>query len=323
MKILPTQTAGKMAAGAHPSHARSVHPQRESWSTSKRLWRVYLTMLSPLVLVTLVGAVPLEKGRTVTVGTGYTERSVYQGCTGPTPYVKGVPLYASYRERLEDNVVVSSDAAVSMLRSDVQGHSDEAEDISENGAYVSGSIRLGYGGERGGIELGPSLRWTSLQKFEISNYPLLWSVSFWAGKPDLLYFFGRSLAGYESPQSIQALGMIGLGQKRSWYEAELSIPWWLPVLLYSLDSPAQSSPAAELHIGVRASQRLWLAVDLGLGPYRSYEQHTDLQALLSLSWRPVPLLAPGIQRTIRGPTVPASSVSESATTSPPIWVPNP
>lgn len=311
-----------MDDGTSTEQTPRAHRSRARQGSSRQLWRTYLTMLSPLVLMTFAGAVPIEKGRTMTVGTGCLDQEVYQGCSSPPAYVKGAPLYGSYQQRFENNVVISADASATALDSQLPWSHGEGGAISENGAYLTGSFRLGYGGEHGGIELGPSFRWTSLQDFDVSYQPLLWSLSFWAGRPDRLYFFGRSLAGYESPQFYKEIGMLGLGQKRSWIEAEVSIPWWLPVFLFELDSPSMSQPAVELHVGLRTAPRFWVAMDLGIGPYDSYAPHTDIQALLSLSWRPevrapIPRAVPGAQPSPASPTVGPASVPSTMEASAP------
>lgn len=213
----------------------------------------------PLLLLTLCGASPGQQGTTVTMGTGYADQDVPTGCGAVR--TRSTPLYGNVSHTYANGLTATAEGTLSNL-------------LDRSGVASNIALRLGYQHRYFGFEAGPTVIMNPLVSSQWVPFP---SVSVWGGKPELVYGWGRMLAGPYTPDSFWHLGAVGVGRKTDQYQVELGLP-----LMYA--QSLEYWPLFELSGSYRVAPELWLGGVLGttFGGPGSDSNHL----LLTLSWRP-------------------------------------
>lgn len=229
--------------------------------------RVCLLALAPLLLIMLCGAVPAERGTTVSGSISATDQLVPTGCSATR--VLSAPVHGSLRHQYDNGFTITAEATA-MAAS--YGNDADYQGVA--------AVRLGYHGERAGIELGPS----RLVHFEFPDPAQLgWlpSAELWLGRPDEGYVYLRGMSGSISPNLWTEVAMVGVGVKRESFRGSIEVP----VLAMSV-SPFAALLSPELHGAWKVSPDLWVDLNLGLGTVDVQYPLSNREVVVGITYTP-------------------------------------
>jgi hypothetical protein len=186
-------------------------------------------------------SVPPRQGTKLTLGGGYGHRRYDPTGCGGTIRGNETSAYTAITHRAASGFTISAETSVG-----VTAHPSGRPPL----VAVFADARVGYHADYGGFELGPALYLRHGQD-DLDTFPA-GSVKWWAGVPDVIYFWNTGFAG---PFSLASLPLgAGLGHRGETISLEAG----------AMISQAGDDPPVRPNVHVESLLHLSESVDLGV-----------------------------------------------------------